>query len=348
MGKIQTKIIKIDEDNMGELKKGAEIIKGGNLVAFPTETVYGLGANGLDNKAVKKIFEAKGRPQDNPLILHISHIEEVKPLVDFISQDVEKLMEAFWPGPLTIILKRSNLVPDIITGGLDTVAIRMPNNPIALKLIELCQLPIAAPSANTSGKPSPTQASHVSQDLYGKVDLIIDGGNTGIGVESTVLDMSRDIPTILRPGGITLEDLRIYLPNVEEDLSIVKEDEIPLSPGQKYRHYAPKAEMLVFNGEVDNIIREINTLAKKFSKEGKKVGIMATDESKNKYEIGTIISVGTRKDKNTIAHNLFNTIRLFDKENVDIILAEGVENIGIGTAIMNRLKKAASGRVIEV
>ena len=348
MGKIQTKIIKIDEDNMGELKKGAEIIKGGNLVAFPTETVYGLGANGLDNKAVKKIFEAKGRPQDNPLILHISHIEEVKPLVDFISQDVEKLMEAFWPGPLTIILKRSNLVPDIITGGLDTVAIRMPNNPIALKLIELCQLPVAAPSANTSGKPSPTQASHVSQDLYGKVDLIIDGGNTGIGVESTVLDMSRDIPTILRPGGITLEDLRIYLPNVEEDLSIVKEDEIPLSPGQKYRHYAPKAEMMVFNGEVDNIIREINTLAKKFSKEGKKVGIMATDESKNKYEIGTIISVGTRMDKSTIAHNLFNTIRLFDKENVDIILAEGVENIGIGTAIMNRLKKAASGRVIEV
>ena len=348
MGKIQTKIIKIDEDNMGELKKGAEIIKGGNLVAFPTETVYGLGANGLDNKAVKKIFEAKGRPQDNPLILHISHIEEVKPLVDFISQDVEKLMEAFWPGPLTIILKRSNLVPDIITGGLDTVAIRMPNNPIALKLIELCQLPVAAPSANTSGKPSPTQASHVSQDLYGKVDLIIDGGNTGIGVESTVLDMSRDIPTILRPGGITLEDLRIYLPNVEEDLSIVKEDEIPLSPGQKYRHYAPNAEMMVFNGEVDNIIREINTLAKKFSKEGKKVGIMATDESKNKYEIGTIISVGTRMDKSTIAHNLFNTIRLFDKENVDIILAEGVENIGIGTAIMNRLKKAASGRVIEV
>ncbi|NMA86583.1 MAG: threonylcarbamoyl-AMP synthase [Tissierellia bacterium] len=348
MGKIETKIMEIDEKNMEDLKYGAEIIKSGGLVAFPTETVYGLGANGLEPRAVKKIFEAKGRPQDNPLILHIANTRDMAPLVESIPKDAEKLMEAFWPGPLTIIFKRNKLVPDIVSAGLDTVSIRMPNNPIALKLIELSDLPLAAPSANTSGKPSPTSAKHVMEDLYGKVDLIIDGGDTGIGVESTVLDMSGDIPRILRPGGITLEDLKKYLPNIEEDLSIIKEDEIPLSPGQKYRHYAPKAEMIVFSGELENIIREINIYANKYSKEGKKVGIMATDESVDKYHIGEIISLGTRKDKNTIAHNLFNTLRLLDEENVDIILAEAVEDIGIGRAIMNRLKKAASGCVIEL
>ena len=348
MDKVQTKILEINENNMEELIKGAEIIKAGGLVAFPTETVYGLGANGLDPRAAEKIFEAKGRPKDNPLILHVSSVNEVANLVQSIPKNAEKLMNVFWPGPLTIILRRSDLVPDIITGGLDKVSIRMPNNPIALKLIELSQLPIAAPSANTSGKPSPTLASHVIEDLYGKVDLIIDGGDTGIGVESTVLDMSGDIPRILRPGGITIEDLREYLPNIEADLSIIKEGGIPLSPGQKYRHYAPKAEMIVFNGELECIVREINNRAKKLSREGKKVGIMATEESKDKYELGTIISVGTRVDKSTIAHNLFNTIRLFDKENVDIILAEGMESTGIGMAIMNRLKKAASGNIIEV
>lgn len=201
--------MKIDESNMEDLKYGAEIIRSGGLVAFPTETVYGLGGDGLDPSAVKKIFEAKGRPQDNPLILHIANRRDMAPLVESIPKDAEKLMEAFWPGPLTIIFKRNKLVPDIVSAGLDTVSIRMPNNPIALKLIELSDLPLAVPSANTSGKPSPTSAKHVMEDLYGKVDLIIDGGDTGIGgVESTVLDMSGDIPRILRPGGITLEDLK--------------------------------------------------------------------------------------------------------------------------------------------
>lgn len=349
MDKIQTKIIKIDENNIvEELKKGAKIIKSGGLVAFPTETVYGLGANGLDEKAVKKIFEAKGRPQDNPLILHVSNKEQVLPLVEAIPKQVESLMDKFWPGPLTIIFKRSNLIPDIITGGLDTVAIRMPNNPIALKLIEYSQVPLAAPSANTSGKPSPTSATHVIEDLYGKVNLIIDGGNTGIGVESTVLDMSGNIPMILRPGGITLEILKKYIPNVQEDLSIIKEGETPLSPGQKYRHYAPRADMIVFNGEVEDIIRAINDYIRKLSQDGKKIGIMATEETKNKYNNGLIISVGSRQDKSTIAYNLFNTLRLFDKENIDIILAEGVESSGIGKAIMNRLNKAASGNIIQV
>lgn len=352
MNKIKTEIIKIDENNLDEelIKKGARIIKQGGLVAFPTETVYGLGGNGLDEKAVEKIFVAKGRPQDNPLILHVASIDQVLPLVESIPNEVEKLIEKFWPGPLTILFKRSNIVPDIITGGLDTVAIRMPNNPVALKLIEFSGVPLAAPSANTSGKPSPTSASHVMEDLYGRIDLILDGGTTGIGVESTVLDMSGDRPMILRPGGITLEDLKENLPSTEEDLSITSDNEniVPKSPGQKYRHYAPRAEMIVFNGEIEDIVSAINNDTLKYLNSGKTVGIMATDETISRYEKGLTISVGTRKDKGTIAYNLFNTIRTFDKEKVDIILAEGVESSGIGRAIMNRLKKAAGGNIINV
>ena len=349
---IKTQIIEIKNENLDEelIYKGAKIIKRGGLVAFPTETVYGLGANGLNPEAVRKIFQAKGRPQDNPLILHVYNKSQVIPLVKSISKEVEKLMEKFWPGPLTILFKRSNLVPDIITGGLDTVAIRMPNNPIALKLIELSDVPLAAPSANTSGKPSPTSATHVIEDLYGKIDLIIDGGDTGIGVESTVLDMSGDVPMILRPGGISIEELKEIIPNVEEDIAIIQghENIVPKSPGQKYRHYAPRAEMLVFNGELENIIRAINDYSEKYTKAGKVVGIMATDETIDRYDNQIIVSLGNRKDKNTIAHNLFRTIRILDEKRVDIILAEGVETSSIGSAIMNRLTKAASGNIINV
>lgn len=349
MERIKTKVIKIDlENKLEQLKIGAKVIKSGGLVAFPTETVYGLGANGLDQDAVGKIFKAKGRPQDNPLILHVSSKEEVEDLVETIPLEAELLMERFWPGPLTMIFKRTNMVPDIITGGLDTVAIRMPNHPIALKLIELSQVPLAAPSANTSGRPSPTLADHVIEDLYGKIDLIIDGGSAGIGVESTVIDMSKDTPIILRPGGVTLEDLRELIPNVQEDVSIVKADQAPLSPGQKYKHYAPRASMFVFTGEVEKVVKAIKNQGEKFSKEGKQVGILATEETKNMYNTGFVISVGSRQDKSTIAYNLFNTLRLFDKEDVDVILAEGVESSGIGKAIMNRLRKAASGRIIKV
>ncbi|MCF6463924.1 threonylcarbamoyl-AMP synthase [Clostridium sp. Cult1] len=352
MEKIETKIIKLNKINLEEklILEGAKFIKEGKLVAFPTETVYGLGANGLDEEAVKKIFIAKGRPQDNPLILHVSSIEDVKPLVKSISKEAEILMKRFWPGPLTILFRKSNKVPNIITAGLDTVAIRMPNHPIAIELIKNSGVPIAAPSANTSGKPSPTSADHVIEDLYGKVHMIIDGGNTGVGLESTVLDLTEKIPMILRPGGITLEDLQKIIPQVEEDLSIIKDnkDIVPKSPGQKYRHYAPKADMLVFTGELENIVMKIKSQTEELISKGKIVGIMATEETKDRYERGVVISVGSRENMETIGHNLFNTIRLFDQKEVDVILAEGVGLSYIGTAIMNRLKKASGGNIIKV
>lgn len=349
---METRIVKVNKENIERdlILKAANIIEEGKLVAFPTETVYGLGANGLDEEAVRKIFLAKGRPQDNPLILHVYSIDQVKELVEYIPNIAVKCMEKFWPGPLTILFKKSQLVPDIITAGLDTVAIRMPNHLIALELIELSGVPIAAPSANLSGKPSPTLASHVIEDLMGKIDMIVDGGSTGVGLESTVLDLSGDIPMILRPGGVTLEDLKEVIPHITQDITIIKEDEniIPKSPGQKYRHYAPRAEMFLFSGCVDNIVEKINEYANKYEDEGKKVGIMATEETKSFYKSGIVKVVGSRENKETIAHNLFNTIRLFDEENVDIILAEGIDLSNIGTAIMNRMMKAAGGKVRKV
>lgn len=349
---METRIIRINEYNpeMELIMEGARYIKESKLVAFPTETVYGLGANGLDEDAVKNIFIAKGRPQDNPLILHVSKIDEIKPLVKSIPEEAEILMKEFWPGPLTIIFERSNLVPDVITAGIDTVAIRMPNHPVALKLIEASGVPIAAPSANTSGKPSPTLAKHVIEDLYGKIDMIIDGGATGVGLESTVVDLTEDVPMVLRPGGITLEAIRKFIPNVEMDLSIISSNEkiVPKSPGQKYRHYAPKAEMIVYMGNIENVVEAIINKSKEYVELGKSVGIMATDETENRYDEGIVISVGSRKNKGTIAHNLFNTLRRFDELGVDIILSEGVETGSIGTAIMNRLKKSSGGNIIEV
>lgn len=347
---METLVVKINKDKIEEksIEEAANIIKNGGLVAFPTETVYGLGANGLDEGAVSKIFKAKGRPQDNPLILHVHSMEQIKDLVIEIPQIAITVMEEFWPGPLTILFKRSNRVPDIITAGLDTVALRMPKNDIALSLIRESNCPIAAPSANISGRPSPTSSSHVIQDLMGKVDMIIDGGMTGIGLESTVLDLSGDMPMILRPGGVTLEELRKIIPNLIEDSSIIKSNIIPKSPGQKYRHYAPKAEMLVFTGEVDNISSRIIEMTEEYINMGKTVGIMATDETEKLYKKGLVISLGSRENKEIIAHNLFNTIRLFDEAGVDIILGEGVDLPDLGLAIMNRMMKAASGKIIKV
>ncbi|MCQ4923167.1 L-threonylcarbamoyladenylate synthase [Tissierella carlieri] len=349
---MKTKIIKIDKDNVDRalIIDAVNIIKNSGLVAFPTETVYGLGANGFDENAAKKIFAAKGRPEDNPLILHVYSVEQVRELVEEIPDIAKKCMEEFWPGPLTILLPKSNKVPNIITAGLDTVAIRMPENKIALELIKMSNVPIAAPSANISGRPSPTSAKHVIDDLMDKVDMIVDGGETGVGLESTVLDLSGDLPMILRPGGVTKEDLQKIIPNVTIDFAIIKEDAniIPKSPGQKYRHYAPKSEMLVFSGDIDKITDAIIAKAKEYMAIGKRVGIICTDETKEIYKDGLIISMGSRRNNETIAHNLFNTLRLFDEENVDIILAEGVEPSHLGIAIMNRMMKAAGGRIIKV
>lgn len=352
---MKTKIIKLDEKNIEEkfIKEAAKVIRDGGLVAFPTETVYGLGADGLESEAIKKIFLAKGRPQDNPLILHVSSIEEVYNLVEEIPDIAKLCMEKFWPGPLTILFKKSSKVPEEITAGLNTVAIRMPKNNIALKLIRQCKTPIAAPSANISGRPSPTSANHVIEDMMGKVDMIIDGGVTGIGLESTVLDLSGDQPMILRPGGVTKEDLKEIIPNIVMDFAIINDDEelVPKSPGQKYKHYAPKAEMLLFSGELNGIIQGIIDKNKEYMAEGKKVGILCTDETKNHYNQSTnatIISLGSREKLESIGHNLFYSLRLFDEKKVDIILSEGVEYKDLGVAIMNRMLKAASGRIIKV
>lgn len=347
---METEVVYLDRLDIDEniLRQAANIIKSGGLVAFPTETVYGLGANGLDEDAVKKIYIAKERPQDNPLILHVSSMDEVSKLVDKIPEEARLCMDKFWPGPLTIILNRSKLVPDIITAGLDSVAIRMPNNPIALKLIEMANTPIAAPSANTSGSPSPTKANHVIEDLNGKINMIIDGGSAEVGLESTILDLTGDTPSILRPGGITLEQLRQVMPNVVVDVTEVSEFMTPKSPGQKYRHYAPIADLILFEGKMEDISKAINKKTLELMEDGLKVGIMATEETKEEYPEGYVIVVGSREKRETIASNLFTAIRFFDEARVNIILAEGIEMDNIGTAIMNRLVKASTGKVIKV
>ena len=354
---MKTKIIKIDQENFNQedLKDAANIIKDGGIVAFPTETVYGLGSNGLKEEAVRKIYTAKGRPSDNPLILHIGEVSQLEDLVEAVPEVAKRCIEEFWPGPLTIILKRKIKVPDIITAGLDTVAVRMPENAIARTLINLAGVPIAAPSANISGKPSPTSGAHVIEDMLGKIDMIIDGGSTGIGLESTVLDLSDDTPTILRPGGITYEDLKKIIPEVVEDKANLKSDIIPKSPGQKYRHYAPNAEMIVFTGQLEDVVKNIQEHRDLSVKAGKKVAIMATDETRDLYkeiykEIykDTIIkTLGTRGDKRTIANSLFNILREFDSLDIDIIFAEGIELDDIGLAIMNRMMKASGGKIIK-
>lgn len=345
-----TKILKIDSNNpeIDKIKSAAEVIKQGGTVAFPTETVYGLGANALDTQAIDKIFKAKGRPQDNPLIVHIAQISQLDGLVESIPEKAFPLMEKFWPGPLTLIFNRSSKVPDKITGGLSTVAIRMPNHNIALQLIKHSALPIAAPSANISGKPSPTEVSHVVDDLFGKIDIIVDGGSTGVGLESTVLDVSSEVPVILRPGGITLEHLLDIFPKVEYDPALegLSQDIVPKSPGQKYKHYSPKASMKIIQGEIENVCTRINELSEQYEREQLKVGIMATKQTHHKYDTTKIMIVGDREKPETIAANLFSTLREFDKLGVDIILAEGIDEAGIGKAVMNRMSKAAGGDII--
>ena len=345
----KTIVIKIDEKNIEDQKldQAAEVLKTGGLVAFPTETVYGLGANALDQAAVASIFKAKGRPSDNPLIVHISHKDQLGELVSEIPKGAEIIMDKFWPGPLTLIFKKTSRVPLITSAGLETVAIRMPDNGIALKLIEKTNLPIAAPSANTSGRPSPTRACHVLEDLDGKADVVIDGGTTGVGLESTVLDLTGDIPTILRPGGVTYEDLLEILPRVEYDpaLESNKKDMVPKSPGQKYRHYSPRAKMEIFSGNINSVIEEINAKINIYTESGIKVGVMASDETMHRYNTKNVISMGSRKELKTIAINVFHVLREFDKLDIDIILSEGVEETEIGKAIMNRMKKAAGGNI---
>lgn len=346
---VETKVVDILdlENDKRKLESAAEIIKNGGLVAMPTETVYGLAADGLNPNAVKKIFEVKGRPSDNPLILHVSSIEEVEPLVSEISEKAKLLMDKLWPGPLTIIFKKSDIVPDIITAGGDTVAIRMPDNEIAKTLIRLSGTAIAAPSANLSGKPSPTNAIDVFVDMNGKIDMILDGGGCKIGIESTVVDVVDENPKILRPGYYGYDTISGIIPNINYDWSLVKDGETPRSPGQKYRHYAPKAELLVYSAMLPDLIVRIQNDIAKFKEEGKKVGIMTFTEHMPLYDGDVILNVGSIYDLDEMARVLFSKLRDFDRMGVDIILAEGVEETGLGFAIMNRLKKSAGNKVIE-
>lgn len=333
------------------LQQAAQIIKKGGLVAFPTETVYGLGADGLKEEAAKKIYAAKGRPSDNPLILHIAERSQLEQIVKQIPQKAERLMEAFWPGPLTIIFEKSENVPYTTTGGLDTVAVRMPNHAEALAFLKEVQTPVAAPSANTSGRPSPTKAEHVLEDMQGKIEMILDGGEVGIGIESTIIDMTSAIPMILRPGFVTQEMLEEVIGEVMIDPAVqggVKEKERPKAPGMKYRHYAPKADLTIVEGELSKVILKINELAAQKVSEEKKVGIIATEETKKFYKNGLVKVIGTRMEEKTIAKHLYSILREFDEAKVDIIFSEAFSEEDFGQAIMNRLEKAAGHHKIHV
>ena len=339
-----------------ELMEAAEILKHGGLVAFPTETVYGLGANALNEEAARKIYEAKGRPSDNPLIAHIADEEGLFPLVKEIPEAARKLMKAFWPGPLTMIFPKSDAVPYGTTGGLETVAVRMPSDPVANRLIKLAGVPVAAPSANTSGRPSPTTADHVWEDMNGKIEMILDGGPVGIGVESTIVDVTGEVPMLLRPGAITMEMLTDLLGHVEIDPAItgpMKEGVHPKAPGMKYRHYAPKADMVLVEGELQAMAEEICRLAAEAGQQGKRVGIICTEETESFYagknhENWILLCMGSREKEETIAHNLYGVLRKFDECQADCIYCEGFPRTELGQAIMNRLTKAAGHKIIRV
>jgi L-threonylcarbamoyladenylate synthase len=349
----QTILLKVDPENPdpAKIQTAAQIIQKGGLVAFPTETVYGLGADALNPDAVLALFEAKKRPLDNPPIVHVANASEVYNLAKQVSKKAELLMEEFWPGPLTLIFKRSSIVPDVTVAGLDTVAIRMPKHKVALALIKQSNRPIAAPSANLAGKPSPTTAKHVYEDLNGRIDAILDSGPTNIGVESTVLDLSVDPPMVLRPGGTTFEALKQVLGEVKLHPFVEAEQELPLektrSPGMKHKHYAPKAEVILVEGAVPVVTSKIKELAESYRLKGAKVGILATDETQAAYKADVVKSLGSRFNLAVVAQNLFRLLREIDAENVDIIIAEGVPSEGIGLAVMNRLRKASGYHIIK-
>ncbi len=333
------------------IEMAAAFIRQGEVVAFPTETVYGLGADALSGQAVKRIFKAKGRPGDNPLIVHIDAIDELLTLTACVPHVAYRLIEAFWPGPLTIIFKKSARVPDIVTAGLSTVAVRMPDHAVARALIRESGVPIAAPSANRSGRPSPTTAYHVYEDMEGRIPLVLDDGAANVGLESTVLDLTDRSPLILRPGGVTLRMLREILPDVDIDPSIllpVEEGQRVKSPGMKYLHYAPNAPMIIFRGPLDKLPGYIQHRACIYLAQGKTVGILATEETKQAYRDGVVLSLGSRHTPAGLAFNLFARLRAFDTYKVDIILAEAVDASDEGLAVMNRMARAAGFHIVDI
>lgn len=334
-----------------ELQEACRILQNGGLVAFPTETVYGLGGDALRPEASAKIYEAKGRPSDNPLIVHIADMESLEEVAQTVPEEAAKLAQHFWPGPLTMIFPKKEKVPGSTTGGLDTVAVRMPSHPVARALIRESGVYIAAPSANTSGRPSPTKAEHVQEDLDGRIDMIIDGGAVGIGLESTIVDMSTGVPTILRPGYITKEMLEEVLGQVQVDPAIlsrtINPNIVAKAPGMKYRHYAPKADLSIVEGTEAQVIDCINRLSAEAEKKGLKVGVIATNETKDRYAHADVFSIGSREEEETIAHHLYEVLRSFDDDRVDLIYSEAFYTPRMGQAIMNRLLKAAGHKIIN-
>ncbi len=349
---METQIRKLSYDRIDEevIKEAGEILKKGGLVAFPTETVYGLGGDALNPASSGKIYAAKGRPSDNPLIVHIAKREDLDRIAEDVPEKARRLMNAFWPGPLTLILKKKPLVPDKTTGGLPTVAVRMPSDRIAAGLILAAGGFVAAPSANVSGRPSTTTASHVAEDLGGKIEMILDGGQAVIGLESTIVDVSVDPPMILRPGAVTKSMLEGEIGKVETDKAIIAPDSgiRPKAPGMKYRHYAPRASLMVVEGEQEAVISAIRRLAGEARQAGKKVGIIATDETASRYPEGLVQSLGARSREEEISAHLFEVLRRFDDMEADCIYSEAFQEGEMGTAIMNRLLKAAGHQVLNV
>jgi len=349
-----TLMLKVDpqKPEPEKVQAAAAFIKKGGLVAFPTETVYGLGADALNAKAILALFEAKKRPLDNPPIVHVENINDVYKLAARVPPKAAKLMSKFWPGPLTLVFKRSSIVPDVTVASLDTIAIRMPQHNVALALIRESHCPIAAPSANLAGKPSPTSAKHVYDDLNGRIDAILDGSSTHIGVESTVLDMNVDPPMVLRPGGTPFEALKQAVGDVRLHPFVAAEKELPLgkarSPGMRHKHYAPNAKVVLVEGSVAAVTAKIKELIASYRLDACKVGVLATDETAAAYKADVVKSLGSRFNLAVVARNLFRFLREFDVEGVDVIIAEGVPAEGLGLAVMNRLRKASAYNIIRV
>lgn len=350
---MDTVIKKIMHDDSDDeiYEQAAEILKNGGLVAFPTETVYGLGADALDEKASAKIYAAKGRPSDNPLIVHIADKKDLEVLSCDVNDMAVKAAEAFWPGPLTMILKKKDIVPDSITGGLGTVAIRMPSHPVATRLIKTSGVYIAAPSANISGKPSPTKAEHVIHDMNGRINMIIADDTVDIGVESTIVDLSEDVPTILRPGFITKKQLEDVLGEVKVDPAVmgnVADGIVPKAPGMKYKHYSPDANVVIVTGDSDKVVGKINELCELRRKEGKRVGVMTVSEDAGCYNADKVVDMGSRCDEALAAKNLFAALRSFDEDGIQYVYSESFPTDNVGQAVMNRLIKAAGHTIIKV
>lgn len=350
---MQTKVVSIDENNidMLTLQEAGNLIRQGELVAFPTETVYGLGGDALQADSSRKIYAAKGRPSDNPLIIHIAKWEDIYRICRDIPEQAKRLADVFWPGPLTMILKKQDIVPKETTGGLDTVAVRMPSHKTARAFIEAAGGYVAAPSANVSGRPSPTVAKYVVEDMDGKIPMILDGGAVGIGVESTIVDLTEGTPVILRPGAITHEMLAQVLEGVQDDVGMLEKpkDQAPKAPGMKYRHYAPKGNLTIVAGEAGSVAAYINDACTQAKQAGKRTGVLCTQETQHLYQNADQVKcMGTRADEITIAQGLYQILRECDDEQLEVIFAESFSTQGIGQAIMNRLLKAAGYQVIEV